>query len=362
MMNIMLDSFSHLGYVLYEVKLTTRRRIMLKGKIILLVLILILLPIYALSQTEEIKDYTVIKGDTLWDISGKELSDPFLWPKVWKENPEIRNPDRIYPEQSIRIPLYLLRQEERAPEPVAEAVVQEAPTPVKAEEPKPVTPPKPKYIVNRELLMASGYVADSVKGVGRITGSSLGRSIFGNNDLMFVKMHEPVSEGDRFYVLQMGKAVLHPKTGKKMGYLIDVRGIAEIVKFEYGQTIARVVTSFKEIETGDLLDRYYEMTPPLVSSTYRKPDVEGYVVAARHMKLLNSMFDIVYIDRGTSAGIEPGDVLRVLEEKQQAYTKEKQLSPVGVIQVLQVNDNTATAVVRSGSGPVTTGNLLAKEE
>jgi len=106
MMNIMLDSFSHLGYVLYEVKLTIRRRIMLKGKIFLLVLILILLPLHAQSQTEEIKDYTIMKGDTLWDISGKELNDPFLWPKVWKENPEIGNPDRIYPDQKIRIPLY----------------------------------------------------------------------------------------------------------------------------------------------------------------------------------------------------------------------------------------------------------------
>ena len=61
------------------------------------------------SQTPEYKDYTVAKGDTLWDISNNELKDPFLWPKVWKENPEIKNPDLIYPGQKIRIPLYLLQ-------------------------------------------------------------------------------------------------------------------------------------------------------------------------------------------------------------------------------------------------------------
>ena len=63
------------------------------------------------SQTPEYKDYTVTKGDTLWDISENELKDPFLWPKVWKENPEIKNPDLIYPGQKIRIPLYLLQKE-----------------------------------------------------------------------------------------------------------------------------------------------------------------------------------------------------------------------------------------------------------
>ena len=63
------------------------------------------------AQTPEYKDYTVKKGDTLWDISNNELKDPFLWPKVWKENPDIKNPDLIYPGQKIRIPLYLLQKE-----------------------------------------------------------------------------------------------------------------------------------------------------------------------------------------------------------------------------------------------------------
>ena len=71
----------------------------------------LILPAFAFSQTEEIKEYKVKGGDTLWDISNKELQDPFLWPKIWKNNPEISNPDRIYPGQSIKIPLYLLQKE-----------------------------------------------------------------------------------------------------------------------------------------------------------------------------------------------------------------------------------------------------------
>ena len=41
--------------------------------------------------------YTVRQGDTLWDISAKFLSKPWLWPEIWQANPQVRNPHLIYP-------------------------------------------------------------------------------------------------------------------------------------------------------------------------------------------------------------------------------------------------------------------------
>ena len=41
--------------------------------------------------------YTVRRGDTLWDISAKFLSKPWLWPEIWQANPQVRNPHLIYP-------------------------------------------------------------------------------------------------------------------------------------------------------------------------------------------------------------------------------------------------------------------------
>lgn len=46
--------------------------------------------------------HLVVRGDTLWDISGKFLEHPWCWPQVWGMNREqIRNPHWIYPGQIV---------------------------------------------------------------------------------------------------------------------------------------------------------------------------------------------------------------------------------------------------------------------
>ncbi|MBY0418346.1 MAG: LysM peptidoglycan-binding domain-containing protein [Pararheinheimera sp.] len=47
--------------------------------------------------------YQVKAGDTLWDIAGLYLQHPWLWPRLWKLNPQVDNPHLIYPGDELHL-------------------------------------------------------------------------------------------------------------------------------------------------------------------------------------------------------------------------------------------------------------------
>src|SRR3989304_2056729 len=58
----------------------------------------------ALAQLEE-KTHRIMRGETLWGISGFHWNEPFYWPLIYDANREkINDPHWIYPGQEIRIP------------------------------------------------------------------------------------------------------------------------------------------------------------------------------------------------------------------------------------------------------------------
>lgn len=60
-------------------------------------------------------NYTVVKGDCLWNIAKKQdiYANPFAWPKIYNSNKDqIKNPNLIYPKQIFKIPN--LTEEEKA--------------------------------------------------------------------------------------------------------------------------------------------------------------------------------------------------------------------------------------------------------
>lgn len=301
----------------------------------------------AFSQAQEYKEYTVKKGDTLWEIANKEIVDPFLWPKIWKENPRIKNPDLLYPGQKIRIPLYLI-QKEVPPKPVEKAMPSPEVKPPAKEEPKAekIKPVEKKYLVDMDTLISSGYISSSLESKGTVIGSPTGRSVLNKDDFAYIETVNPVNTGDKFYILRSAGKVFHPETGDFMGYLIEVMGIAEVVEKRTDIVKARITESFQEVAVGDLLDNFYEIEPAFETDNPKSPNIAGYIVATRQRRTANGQMDIVYIDKGSKDGLSAGDILRtILANKFSSETN-------SVIQVINTKESTATAIIRKSEKEV----------
>src|SRR5687767_8266877 len=48
--------------------------------------------------------YIIVRGDTLWDLAGKYLGNPYLWPQIWDENRYITDAHWIYPGDPLIMP------------------------------------------------------------------------------------------------------------------------------------------------------------------------------------------------------------------------------------------------------------------
>lgn len=313
-------------------------------------LLLLCLPSFLLAQVQEYKEYTVERGDTLWDITKGELQDPFLWPKVWNANPYINNPDKIYPDQIIKIPLHLLQKEiaPSAPKPVVRAPIKpEAEEQAVAIE-KPVQKEyRKEYLIDKNLLIVSGYIADELHSVGAIYDKPGEITNLSKGDYAYIKTNNAVKKDDKFYIIYPVENVKHPVTGSNLGVRIAILGTVKVVDENDPKVL--ITSSFVEIPVGSLIDTYYEIEPPLAPNNPRKPAINGYIVTALRRIYAHGDRDIVFIDKGKNDGLEVGDLLATtLQSEHKIFN--------GVVQVVSTRPSTSAAIIRKAAKEIQIGD------
>ncbi|HPV52344.1 MAG TPA: LysM peptidoglycan-binding domain-containing protein [Smithella sp.] len=350
---------------------------MLKPKTIITVLsVCLLFATAAFAQTEDVKEHKTVAGDTLWGIAHKELKDPFMWPAIWKANPDIKNPRWIYPGQIIRIPSSLIQKDEsdkdavRKPKETYREPAQEEAVDIKKEAAVVSFP-----VVNEHLIVSAGYIAEMIPvigkvdecmtgkaafrntnpDVGQVNDSASGRTLYGVNDVVYLNVDPPAKVGDKFYVVHISDEVIHPITKDTIGHVVTISGIAKVLEVKNGDTRARIIKSYSEIARGDILDTYYEIKPVMTTGKFRSPDVNGMIIAASRQTIVSASEDIVYLDRGCKDGIEIGDMFKTMAVNHHTVTN-------GTIQVINCKDHTATAIIRKSDAPIVPGNIFAKLE
>ena len=313
---------------------------------IVVYLLLLSLPSVLSAQVQEYKDYTVERGDTLWDITKEELQDPFLWPKVWNENPDIDNPDNIYPNQKIKIPLHLLQREMAPPAP--KPMVKPSMKPQPEEKPVVITKPaKKEYLIDKNLLTISGYIADKLHAVGTIYDKPGEITNLTKGDQAYITTDTPVKKGDTFYIIYPVEKVKHPVTGSNMGVRIAILGTAEVIDESDPKIL--ITSSYVEIPVGSLIDNYYEIEPPLAVDNPRNPEINGYIVTTLRRIYAHGNMDIVFIDKGKNDGLEVGDVLATtLQSEHKIFN--------GVVQVISTRPSTSAAIIRKAAKEIQIGD------
>ena len=311
---------------------------------------LLAVSIFAISTVkaeDESREYIIQKGDTLWGISDSELEDNFLWPKLWNVNPQIDNPDRIYPGISITIPSREELMRMTMPPQKAAAVKKQGRKRATVMVPK---IGKKKYLVDRNLYLASGWIDDKYPGQGEIVSTPTGRTMVAQDEMVYINTDKESSVGDRYLVIKEVKMVKHPESNKMLGHQIRVSGILEVTGSDNGQTKAKVQESYENVHVGDGLLPFQGVDMPKVTKNPRTPDNSGYIVES-HMNLsMMRQGDIVFLDKGKNNGIKIGDVFTV-------FTENPVKRPIGEIQVISLRPTTSGAVITDSSSEHSIGSI-----
>jgi hypothetical protein len=307
------------------------------------------------------KDYTVKVGDTLWDISKRFYSDPFLWPRLWQQNQYISNPHQIKPGDLIRLyPYKVLIQPQEGKAPIIREVKPLAP-PKLAEAPPPL--PSLPDIIRLTIypeVNSAGFLADKMEGVGRIVSAKLNKLELVAEDEIYIVFQNgfTAKKGDTFTIYRVGERIVHPIIKKRaLGRKIMILGTAVITKIKEGEVATALITrSYDTMSRGDELTPYFAPSEGLPVSTLDKP-VYGWIVASQRPKIEFVEGDIVYIDCGENEQLKPGHVFYVLrrgavvadprhqEKKKKAALLKLPDEIIARLIVIKTQPQTATAVI-----------------
>ena len=257
-------------------------------------------------------NYTVIKGDTLWDISGRFLTYPWQWPDIWQANPQIENPHLIYPGDEVYLTykdgrpilnlsrggMYGGRTVKLSPS-VREYLHDDAIAPLPLDAIRP--------FLSRPQVMPLG----DIERTGYVVSSQDRHLINGSGNRIYVRNIGELAT-NKYSVFRVGGEYRDGQTDELLGH--EALHIGDVVIEKQGDpATARIVRSTKEILAGDRLmpqqsDEYPDFIP-------RAPDagVDGTIISVIDGVSQIGQYQVVVLDRGTGQGVAPGHVLAIYQ-------------------------------------------------
>jgi LysM repeat protein len=254
--------------------------------------------------------YVVKAGDTLWDISKVYLRDPWYWPEIWYVNPQVENPHLIYPGDVLKL-IYVDGQPRLT---IAERA--QGGDGSKRLTPQVRREPLSRAVTSIPYEIIAGFAGrpvlldeDQVENAPYVVALRDGHMIGAAGNEIYARGIEDAAVDARFNIVHVDKPLRDPETKDVLGYTGIFVGAGPVARA--GDPAKLVLTSsIREALQGDkLFPETNEVNADFVPHAPAS-DVEASVIAVKDVTVMGQ-YQLVALNRGAEAGLEPGHVLRI---------------------------------------------------
>lgn len=278
------------------------------------------------------RQYIVQKGDTLWDIASLFLKDPWFWPEIWYQNPQIENPHLIFPGDILSLiyvdgmPRIVVSKPGQAVQHTttvvsddvgALPVVKLSPS-IRSEEIEASIATIPGDAIRQFLNKPRVITKEEFKAAPYILGSDDEHLILGQGNRVYIR-GEIDKERVRYTVVREGEELVDPDTKKVLGYEAIYAG--EVLISTYGDpAVGELTFTEREVLYGD---RLLPTDKSKIDNLYypRLPDRD---IQAKIIHLPDALFGIAklqvaVINKGSREGLESGNLLAIYTKGMTVY-------------------------------------------
>lgn len=255
------------------------------------------------------KQYVVQKGDTIYEIAKKYLNKPWQWRRIWRNNPQIKNPKRLYPGTVLNLDFYAGKPHLTV---VGNGTYKLSPQ----SRPRPAEKAIPaihlrdiKPFLNRSQI----FDVDELGKAGYVVAFK-GEHLRGSQDeQVYVKdLHHYAKSGLSYAIYRPAGIYKNPKYPNLcLGYKATFIGDAQVVK---GGNPA--ILELTQITEGVQITDRVVVNNKLDFDLYFDPKAPNHFVKGDIIDIFGGLNQVasnqvVVLDQGKNTKLEPGDVVAI---------------------------------------------------
>jgi len=307
-------------------------------------------------------NYTVKRGDTLWDIAAVFLKDPWFWPEIWQINPQVENPHLIYPGDVLSL-AYGANGDARVM--ISQYGGARLSPRLRSETLDGPIDTIPFAAIASFLTKPSVLTKDEALKAPHIVAFRDHHMIGGTGHEAYVKdLNGQLNQ--RFTVMHVGEQIYDPETREVVGYQASY--VATAVVNNPGEVSKTVLTEgAREALEGDrLISQEGEVPLTFQPHAARRP-VNGQIIGIADRAEQIGQYQVVVVNRGTRHGVDAGVVLAIDQKgaivddrygkspwQLEPYGKKVQLpnERAGTMIIFKVFDRISYGLVIGARGPM----------